>query len=267
MYRTIIALIAISGTFTSTNAAVVDFIVKPSLTRWSMRGAYYGEGQQEGDLAAQFPGSQITSLTGILRVDLTPTTIQFLPGSALSAVVQPLPQQPAVNGAPGAAPANYGMTATLPAPIPVFAVRDFGFTLSSPPLGLVGNEFEPFGLQFAQDLEAIVNAHIDYDLGTANGSLQLADWRRGFDDDSVGSITTSGVVQRLTLQNYLGDILALQSPSDLFFEWAGPIVATRVIPEPNGLLLAVGALGVGAFFAMVRRRGVRRMSNAWNLGA
>jgi hypothetical protein len=254
MHHRILVLVAISGLFSPASAAVVEFVVDPSLTRWSMRGAYFPDGQQQGDLAGQFPGSETTSLTGILRVDLTPTTIQFLPGSALSAEPQALPQQPGVNGAPGVASADFGMhSPTLVPPIPFFAARDVGFTLSSPPIALVGDHF-------TEDLEAIVNARIDYDLGTAAGSYVLTDWSRGFDDDHVGSITTSGSIQTLRLQNYLGDIFALQRPSDSYMEWAGPIIATRVIPEPGGVLLAASALGGWAVLAF--GRAPRRLFNA-----
>jgi hypothetical protein len=237
-------------------AEVVDFVIDPAQTQWSMRGVYYPDNQQEGALVAQFPGSETTSLSGILRVDLTATTIQFLPGSTLDAVLQPLPQQPGIDGAAGVAPADYGMNApTLPAPTPVFATRDFGFTLSSPPIPLV--EFHS-GLQFADDLDATVDFRIDYDLGTREGSLTRTNWNRGFDNDSIGFLTTTGLVQTIRLQNYLGDIVALESPADLFFEWAGPIVATRVIPEPSSLQLAASALACGLFG--VHRRMMRRGS-------
>jgi hypothetical protein len=63
-----------------------------------------------------------------------------------------------------------------------------------------------------------------------------------FDPDHVATITTNGLVQTIRLQNYLGDSLSLQRPSDGFIEWAGPIVATRVIPEPATTLLAIAAL-------------------------
>jgi hypothetical protein len=128
---------------------------------------------------------------------------------------------------------------TLPAPVPVFAVRDFGFTVSSPIIPLV--EFES-RLQFAEDLEAVVNARLDYNLGTAVGSYPFTDLPIAFDPDHVATITTNGLVQTIRLQNYLGDSLSLQRPSDGFIEWAGPIVATRVIPEPATTLLAIAAL-------------------------
>jgi hypothetical protein len=257
MYRIIfgfvalIVFVALSLFVAPVKAEVVDFVVDPTLTRWSMRGGYFREGQPQADLVAQFPGSETTSLTGIIRVELTPTTIQFLPSSSLDAVLQPLPQQPGHNGAAGAAPADYGMAApSLPAPTPFFATRDFGFTFSSPPIPLV--EFQS-ALQFTEDIEANVNFQIDYNLGTAAGSLTRTNWSRGFDDDNVGRMTNTGLVQTIRLQNYLGEIFALQSPADSFLEWSGPIVATRVIPEPSGVLLA--GLALAAFgLAVVRRR-------------
>jgi hypothetical protein len=79
------------------------------------------------------------------------------------------------------------------------------------------------------------------------GSLERTDWSRGFDDDHVGRLITSGAMQGIELQNYLGEIFWLQSPADSYFEWSGPIVATRVIPEPSGLLLAAVLLMTSSF--------------------
>jgi hypothetical protein len=237
MWRVFIVLGCFASCAASAMAEVVEFIVDPALTRWELTGSYYRGGTEQGEFAAQAPGSEVTSLSGILRVDLTPTTIQFLPGSVLDAVPQSVPQQPDMNGAPGVAVADYGVASpTLAAPVPIFAVRDFGFTLSSPVIPLV--EFES-RLQFAEDLQAVLNARIDYDLGSAAGSHSFTNWQRGFDNDNVGRITTDGLVQTIRMQNYLGEIIALQSPADSSFRWSGPIVATRVIPEPSGLLLAL----------------------------
>jgi hypothetical protein len=239
MLRMIVVVVCWVGFALSAMAEVVEFVVDPVLTRWELDGSYYRGGTEQGEFAAQAPGSEITSLSGILRVDLTPTTIQFLPGSVLDAVPQTVPQQPGTNGAPGVAPADYGVaTPTLGAPAPIFAVRDFGFTLSSPVIPLI--EFES-RLQFAEDLQAVLNARIDYDLGSAAGSHSFTNWQRGFDNDNVGRITTDGLVQTIRMQNYLGEIIALQSPADSSFRWSGPIVATRVIPEPSGLLLALSS--------------------------
>jgi hypothetical protein len=229
---------------TLAHAELVEFVVDPALTRWSVRGAYSPNDFDRGDYEEQSPGSMVTSLSGIIRVDLTPTTIQFLPTTVLDAVVQPLPQQPGPSGAAGAALADYGMAApALPAPVPFFAVREFAFSLTSPvlPLGPDGTQFgRPF------NIDAIVNARIDYNLGTATGALILNNWTRGFDDDmSAGNLITQGLTQTIELQNYVGDTFPLQSPWDSFLEWSGPIVATRVIPEPSGLTVAIGAGAVG----------------------
>jgi hypothetical protein len=252
MVRTILVLVVMGGSLQLTSAAVVEFVVDPVQTKWSMRGAYYPGGPAQGDFVPQSPGSETTSLSGVLRVDLTPTTIQFLPGSLLTAALQPAPQAPGLGGIAGAAPANFGMAApTLPAPTPVFAVRDFSFSLDSRPIPLI--EFAG-GQQFADDIEATVNARLDFAVHAGEGSYLLDDWLRGFDDDNIGSLSTEGAVQLLRLHNYLGDIFPLMPPSDSFVEWAGPIVATRVVPEPaRRVLLALGALGM-----MRWRRNTRR---------
>jgi len=230
-------------------AEIVEFQIDPQQTHWSMRGAYFRDGQPQADLEPQFPGSEVTSLTGILRVNLTDTTIQFLPGSVLDAVLQPLPQQPGPNGAAGAAPADFGMAApSLPLPIPVFAAREFSLGLNSPVIPLVAG-------QFRQDIQAVVNATIDYNLGTSAGASKLINWSRGFDDDNAGSLTTNGLAQTIQLQNYLGDIFALQTPGDSFFEWSGPIVATRLIPEPANFWPAL-FVSIAAFGFIAHKRGV-----------
>jgi hypothetical protein len=230
----------------TTGAAVVEFVVDPGQTQWSMRGAYYPGGPAQGDFEPQSPGSHITALSGVIRVDLTPTTIQFLP-SLLTAAVQPTPQAPGPGGAAGTAPANFGMAApTLPTPTfptPVFAVRDFSFSIASPPIPLV--EFDG-RQQFADDIEAMVNARLDFDIAAGEGTYVLDNWLRGFDDDNVGRLSTDGMLQTLQMHNYLGDIFPLLTPADSFVEWAGPIVATRIVPEPASImLLAAAALSAG----------------------
>ncbi len=248
MRAAIAALSVYLALATSAHAEIVDFIVDPALTRWSVRGSYFRGGLIQGEYEPQSANSMVTSLTGVIRVDLTPTTIQFLPSSFLDAVIQPLPQQPGPNGAAGAAPADYGMqSTTLAPPLPIFAVRDFGFSISSPTIPLV--EFQS-GLQFTEDIEALVDARIDYNLGTSSGAFTYADEFIPFDDDHAGSLTTEGLIQRLQLQNYLGDIFALEVPGDSFIEWSGPIVATRVIPEPSAAMLA----GVLAAIALIAYR-------------
>jgi hypothetical protein len=240
------------------HAEIVEFVVDPALTRWTADGSYFRGGLIQGGFQPQSPGSMVTSLTGIIRVDLTPTTIQFLPTTVLDAVLQPLPQQPGPNGAAGAAPADYGMAApSLPAPVPFFAMRDFTFSLSGPvlPLG-------PDGTQFGRPLntDAIVNARIDFNLGASAGTYTLANWARGLDDDaSAGNLITEGLTQRIEFENFFGGTFALESPSDLSIQWSGPIVATRVIPEPSSLTLAVaiGAFGLIAYRRQRAQRTVR----------
>lgn len=244
-------LLIILGFVTSARGETVEFVVDPALTQWAMRGAYYPDGGAQGDLFPQVAGSEVTSLVGVLRVELTPDTIQFLPGSFLDALPQLEPQEPGVGGASGSALADHGMVAsTLPIPSPVFAARGFGFTVLSDPIPLV--EFES-RLQFAEDLQASVDFRLDYDLGIAAGSFEQTDWSRGFDDDNVGRLITEDNVQRIELQNYLGDIFLLQAPADSFVEWAGPIVATRVVPEPGAWALAAVSLFAAAG-VWIRRR-------------
>jgi hypothetical protein len=250
MQRIVVGIACIAGFVSSATAEVVEFIVDPALTQWDLDGSYYRGGFEQGEFIAQTLGSNITSLTGVLRVDLTPTTIQFLPGSVLDAVLQPVIQRPGPNGGPGVFEVDFGVESpTLGPPAPVFAVRDFGFTLSSPVIPLV--EFES-RLQFAENLRTVVNARIDYDLGSAAGSHSFTNWQHGFDNDNVGRITTDGLVQTIRLRNYLGEIVALQDPADSSFVWSGPIVATRIIPEPATALLAIAALS--SMMLVYRRR-------------
>src|SRR5687768_6288826 len=97
MLRMVFVGVSWVGFASSAMAEVVEFVVDPTLTRWELDGSYYRGGIEQGEFAAQAPGSEITSLSGILRVDLTPTTIQFLAGSVLDAVPQTVPQQPGTN--------------------------------------------------------------------------------------------------------------------------------------------------------------------------
>src|SRR5690242_17379764 len=53
----------------------------------------------------QTAGSDTTSLSGTANVDVTSSTIQFLSSAGAPFALQPMPQSPLPNGAPGTAPA------------------------------------------------------------------------------------------------------------------------------------------------------------------
>ncbi len=58
-------------------------------------------------------GSDTTSLSGTFDVDLTSTTIEFLPTGDTQFALQPVPQAPQPGGSAGTAPAQIGLNVDL----------------------------------------------------------------------------------------------------------------------------------------------------------
>ena len=61
--------------------------------------------------SAQTPGSDTTALSGTFAADLTNSTLQFINSADIQEVLQAVDQSPLPGGAPGTAPAQFGLTA------------------------------------------------------------------------------------------------------------------------------------------------------------
>jgi hypothetical protein len=205
---------------------------------------------------AQLPGSDIASFSGVFKVDLTASTIQFLDGSFADVIPFPLPLQPGANGELGSGPADYGFESgpdgfgTTRA-----ALRDFIFTFNSAVLPLRQNGSL---LQFNESVQqGVQSGRVEFHNGTTNGAKSWAGFSIPVDDDNVASLRTENGVQTLQFHFYSGIGFDARQDSDSLFQFSGDLVATRAVPEPG----AVGMVLVGAF--LIVRRGRQTFGARW----
>jgi len=234
MFRTFAALALVLAPITAL-AEEAQFVIDP--TRSSIL-AFGGIADQQAN--AQSPGSDRAFYSGQFRVNLTDSTIQFLDGSFLKAINYPLPLEPGLDGAPGSAPANYGFV-TDPGPFGVSksALRDFIFTVTSAPLTM-----QPFNgtLQFNTSVQqGIQSGRVEFFNGQVAGAKNFAGFTIPGDDDNVSSLSTENGIQTLQFHFYSAIGYDARQDSDSYFQFAGDMIATRAVPEPGGLALALGA--------------------------
>lgn len=201
-----------------------------------------------GPAWAQGGSSDIVSYSGQIAVDLGPGTLSFLDNNTyLMAGLQPTPQQPDVDGWPGWAWANYGLT-TTPGTWGnrYLAVRDLLLTLlGGQPIALTGQTFDPKSIEVF-----ILDGQTDFNSG-GYASSGILDGRYDINDpEDLGSLTTFGSVQTLSIPIDVIYVYSSQYSNDSRLNLTGQIVATATVPEPAGLL----ALGLGALLFMRRRR-------------
>lgn len=204
--------------------------------------------------APQFPGSDTTSLSGTQTVDVTGTTIRFLPTGDVNFALQPAPVAPAIGGAfPGSAPGQYGLLALIPGvaggPGPggtgLVAARGLVADGRSGVIPLIGNSFDA-----SQIVSTFVAGTADVNvlvLGTpVVGTASLAG---AFANNQLtaGTLTSVGGIKTLTIPILVEAPVVVEGVT-ILEALAGQIVATAVVPEPSTLILAaVGGLALLAF--------------------
>jgi hypothetical protein len=202
--------------------------------------------------SAQTPGSDSTSLSGTVKIDLTATTIQFLTTADTQFALRPLAQAPQPGGAPGTAPAQYGLNLSIPGVGGgVIAARNYLGDVTSPPIPLAGTTFDA-----SQVTSNLVVGNTAYNL-VVFGSPVVGSFDTNFPALNMltaGSLAFAAGTYTLTLPILVKGPVSLAgfTVNDVY---AGELVATATVPEPTSiLLLALGACSSLLFHRFGRRR-------------
>ena len=178
-------------------------------------------------ITPQGSGSLSNNYYGSINVNLTGSTIQFPGGSAINASTNGI-WQPAVGGASGSAPADYGGEAQVFVPPFGFitfygAVRNLSLDVTSATLPLTGTNFNGTNLIFSI---ASPNAALDYYSSLEHGSKALAAYTTNA--LAIGStLTTNGGRQTLTIPVSAQFTFTVLSANDTKLILVGQIVATN----------------------------------------
>jgi hypothetical protein len=198
---------------------------------------------------AQTPGSDTTSLSGTLHVDLTASTIQFLPTGDTQFALQSVPQSPLGDGSAGSAPAQYGLSISVPGAITgVVAGRSYVGDATSGVIPLAGGAYDASQLTLG-----LLSGITGYNL-LVLGSPAVGSFNTNFPAPNSltgGTFTESAGVYTITAP-ILASGLSTVDGVTLVDVFSGQVVATATVPEPASMLLA--AIGVAMLFCCRRRR-------------
>jgi hypothetical protein len=218
------------------NSASVVFIINPTQSQVTLSGTIVAfDNELSAPITAQDPGSLTTSYAGTINADVSGTTIQFTGSSMIEAQTNASPQQPAVGGAPGSGPADYGGTAqekifftTVSVEI---ALRNMLLDLTSPMVTLTNGTFASTSLEFL--FPSNEAGTIDYDspsLGESGTSPLTGD---SMDNSTPASLTTTGNVQVLSIPVNMTFTDTSGTLDGTTLNMVGQIVATQTaLPPP-----------------------------------
>jgi formylglycine-generating enzyme len=198
-------------------------------------GPSFGFGSGSGALVPSAAGAEYNTYSGVITADLNAGVLTFGVGSGtIAANPHPLaPFSPSGSGSD-----SYGFTAEWATPLGTraVAIRDLEVTFYS---GTVSDGAVPSLLAMN------VSGHADSDLHGLTPAIQalFTPWDIGNGDlkynttSTAASLTTSGGIETLVIPVHYFD----DEGGDKTTILDGQIVATRVVPEPTGLILAVCA--------------------------
>lgn len=194
---------------------------------------------------AQGPGSLSVTYTGTIVADVTPTSVQLLPGTVITAGISGA-WRPQSGGStpddPATATANYGYSVDLFSPgTPLFvAIRglQLGFSdATTRPLAGDGT-FSTAGIA-GQVLAGV--ADVNYG-NPPQSDLTFAEPIVTDAPATSGSLTLAGGTETLSLPlQFTLEVLGAVS-TETFFE--GTLTATRPVPEPGTVVSLLAGLGL-----------------------
>jgi hypothetical protein len=208
----------------------------------------------------QTPGSDTTSLSGTMKADVTPTSIQFLSTGDAQFALQALPQAPMPGGAPGTAAAQFGLNVSIPGVgSGVVAARNYVGDTTSGAIPLAGSSFDA-----SQTTQNLVTGNTAYNL-TLFGSPVAGSIDTNFPAPNMlagGTLSSAGGVYTLTLPILVKGPISF-SGLTIFDRYSGQIVATSPVPEPSSLALtAIGIAAVAVWGRQKKRSGMRLAAGA-----
>lgn len=249
----IVLCIALTLAASSASAEVLTFTIDD--TQSSYQGALM-DGLFVTTLSSpQTEGSDQTSLFGTFDVDLTATSIEFLSTGNIHPADQAVPQAPLIDGSAGTAPAQIGLNINVEdLGGGVAALRNYVADISSSPIPRTGGSFDS-RLVFL----AVSGGTTSFNLVILGDPLidSYMGGNPGYNLLSGGSLTRAGDIYTLVMP-YLVQNIEQVSGADVGLVHSGTLVATAVVPEPSGWLLA--AAGVVALAGCSRKS--RRIQQA-----
>ena len=200
-------------------AAPVTFTLDPTQSSITASGNAAGNTFQE-----QGPGSLTARYEGTIKADLGSSTIQFLRGSAIDALVSGN-WQPRSGGAAGTEPADYGAQASSFLGTVRGAFRNILLDVSSQVINVNPNgTFDSSSMTFIFPTNS--NARFDYNAGFASGSRPFAGESTNR-TTTTATLTTTGDSQRLVIPVRATFFFRTLADGDSTLNLDGQLVATR----------------------------------------
>ena len=229
-------------------AAPVNFVIDPAASRVTLTGTFQGHA-----LAPPAAGSDTAAYTGTFEGDLSDGKLR-LESTVPRSVPFPTPLRPGYPDLGSTQEASYGFTFETPQGTADASIRGLQLYFGnpySPPMDVSGGTFVPADAGFF-----VEGGGLDVALPGAQRVFEVDLHGNGAPNAAAGpgTLTTAGNVQTLTIP--LSSTFTVSS-ADLTLSLNGQIVATRVVPEPGGVALAIASLAL-----LVCRRHLRRPSVA-----
>jgi hypothetical protein len=225
-------LLALSGARTCANVQVFNLETNQSTV--TISGSVVG-----GAISNQGPGSLTTRIGGSMQVSLTGNTIQFTGQSQIFAETNGN-WQPMADGTAGSAPADFGGTASAGFASGVAALRNIQLDVISPTINISGGQFDSTNLTFLFPSNSLSSlAYNVSGLVSKHGSIALIGYATN-KVTALGSLTTAGSQQVLTIPVDATFYLKVLSSSDTVIRLHGQLVAVQSAQAP----LAVQSVAV-----------------------
>jgi len=184
-----------------------------------------------GTITSQGPGSLTSQIGGTLQVAAVGNTIQFTGQSQILAQTNGN-WEPKSDGSAGSEPADFGGGANLGIASGVAALRDIRLDVISPAINLTGGQFDSTVLTFLFPSNSL--SSIAYNVSgliSKHGNAVFTGYATN-KVTALGSLTTAGNQQTLTIPVDATFLLKLLSANDTVIRLQGQLVAVQSTQTP-----------------------------------